>query len=270
VGERHTILARISAALRRQDPIAIAIEFAIVFAGVALGTQVSNWNDNRKERGEVSALLQRLKPDLQQGVIDGPALAKYYRSRIALGEKAERLMTGSGDNLGLVTSARLTGSYAWVVDFDRDTYAMKIGAETVAHIPNEKLRAALAALIARQNDPYVRFQYIDSDFRKLVLRIYPSDIANKITAVCNSSVRKDHIVAADLIRHSTANCTIDLPPEEVDRLAGELRRDPQALGLLREHINRLRTLSSRVDLFEQSNRDVLVAMGELPATPAQR
>ena len=249
--------------------MALAVEFAIVFAGVLLGTQVSNWNDDRKERGEVAALLQRLKPDLQKGVIDGPALAKYYHSRIALGEKAERLMTGSGDNLGLVTSARLTGSYARVVDFDRDTYAMKIGAETVAHIPNDKLRTALAALIAAQNDPYVRYQYVDSEFRKLVLRIYPSDIANKISVVCNLTGRKD-VVAADLIRHSTADCTIDLPPEEVDRLAGELRSDPQALGLLREHINRLRVLSSRVDLFEQTNRDVLVAMGEQPETPAQR
>jgi len=269
VGERHTILARVSAALRRQDLTAIAVEFAIVFGGVLLGTQVSNWNDDRKERSEVAALLQRLKPDLQQGIIDGPALAKYYRSRIALGEKAERRMTGSGDNLGLVTSARLTGSYAWVVDFDRDTYAMKIGADTVPHIPNEKLRAALAKLIAAQNDPYVRYQYVDSDFRRWVLRIYPSDIANKIGVVCNLTGRKN-LVAADLIRYSTTDCAIDLPPKEVDYLAGELRSDPQALGLLREHINRLRVLSSRVDLFQQANRDVLVAMGELPATPAQR
>ena len=249
--------------------MAIAVEFAIVFAGVALGTQVSNWNDDRKERGEVAALLQRLKPDLQQGVIDGPALSKYYRSRIALGEKAERLLTASGDNLGLVTSARLTGNYAWVVDFDRDTYAMKIGADTVAHIPNDKLRAALAALIERQNDPYVRYQYVDSDFRRLVLRLYPSDIAERIAVVCNLFGVPNR-TAADLIRVSTTDCAIDLPPEEVDRLAAELRADPQALGLLREHINRLRVLSSRVDAFDQLNRDVLVAMGEQPATLAKR
>lgn len=263
------IFKRAVAKLRAQDWTAIVIEFAIVFAGVLLGTQVSNWNDDRKERGEVAALLQRLKPDLQQGLIDGPALAKYYHSRIALGEKAERLMTGSGDNLGLVTSARLTGSYAWVVDFDRDTYAMKIGADTVAHIPNDKLRASLAGLIAAQNDPYVRYQYVDSDFRKLVVRIYPSDIANKIGVVCNLTGRKN-LVAADLIGASTTDCAIDLSPQEIDHLAAELRSDPQALGLLREHINRLRVLSSRVDLFQQANRDVLVAMGELPATPARR
>lgn len=269
MSEPHSILGRVSSALRRQDGTAIAVEFAIVFAGVLLGTQVSNWNDDRKEQSEVSALLHRLKPDLKQGVIDGPALAQYYRSRIALGEKAERLMTGSGDNLGLVTSARLTGSYAWVVDFDRDTYAMKIGADTVPHIPNDKLRNALSTLIAAQNDPYVRYQYADSDFRRLVVRLYPSDIASKIGVVCNL-FGAPNVTAADLIRVSTTDCAIDLPSEQVDRLAAELRSDPQALGLLREHINRLRVLSVRVDAFEQANRNVLVAMGELPATPAQR
>lgn len=269
MGERHTILARVSAALRRQDRIAIAVEFAIVFAGVLLGTQVSNWNDTRKEHAQVTALLDRLKPDLRKGVIDGPALAKYYRSRLALGEKAERLITQGGYDLDLVTSARLTGSYAKVVDFDRDTYAMKIGADTVSHIPQQKLRTALANLIERQNDTYVRFQYIDTDFRRLILRKYPSSITLKIAEVCNS-ISDDNLLAAQLPRISTTDCAIDLPPIEVARLAAELRADPDALGMLREHINRLGNISGRIDAFETANRDVLVALGELPATPARR
>ena len=210
-----------------------------------------------------------LKPDLRAGMTDGPALATYFHSRLALAEKAERLMMSGGDDLGLVTSARLTGSYAMVVDFDRDTYAMKIGADTVSHIPDEKLRAAFADLIQRQNDNYVRFQYIDTDFRRLVLRLYPARIAYKIVEACNLG-GIDDLDAVMLRPVSTTDCEVDLPAGDVARLAATLRADRDALGLVREHINRMRTISGRIDRFEGANRAVLVAMDELPAPPVTR
>ena len=43
------ILRRLSANLKAQNWTAIAIEFVIVVAGVFVGTQVSNWNDERKQ-----------------------------------------------------------------------------------------------------------------------------------------------------------------------------------------------------------------------------
>lgn len=259
--QRGTILHRISSALRRQDWTAVAVEIAIVFVGVLLGTQVSNWNDTRKEQAEVAALLERLKPELRQGVIEGPVFAGYFASRSALGEKAESLLMEGGDDFGLVTSARLTGSYARVVDFDRDTYVMKLGADTMSRIPSGSLRNALAELIELKNDPYVRYSYLDTDFRRLVLRLYPAGIGVKIARDCNL-VGIDDPTITQLRSVSTTECTSDLPPAEVARLAAALRADPTALGLLRDHLNRLQTARMRIDDFENANRAVLAAMDE--------
>lgn len=51
-------LRRIIENLKTQNWTAIAIEFAIVIVGVFLGTQVSNWNQERIEKSETAQLLR--------------------------------------------------------------------------------------------------------------------------------------------------------------------------------------------------------------------
>ena len=50
------ILRGLGERLRQQDWIAVTIEFALVVAGVFLGIQMSNWNDQRKERATEGGL----------------------------------------------------------------------------------------------------------------------------------------------------------------------------------------------------------------------
>lgn len=59
------MLNRIVRHLRAQDWNAIAIEFLIVTAGVLMGIQVSNWNDNRVEKARVSQQLTSLRTELR-------------------------------------------------------------------------------------------------------------------------------------------------------------------------------------------------------------
>ncbi|MEO8141619.1 MAG: hypothetical protein ABI617_03065, partial [Sphingomicrobium sp.] len=59
------IFKRFAANLRAQNWSAIGIEFAIVVAGVFVGTQVSNWNAERLEKRETQRMLAQLKPNLQ-------------------------------------------------------------------------------------------------------------------------------------------------------------------------------------------------------------
>ena len=51
-------LRRIIENLKTQNWTAIAIEFAIVIVGVFIGTQVSNWNQERIEKSETAQLLR--------------------------------------------------------------------------------------------------------------------------------------------------------------------------------------------------------------------
>ena len=71
------IFKRLAANLRGQNWSAIAIEFAIVVAGVFVGTQVSNWNAARIDRANSARLLAQLVPELRAQV-DFYDTAKIY------------------------------------------------------------------------------------------------------------------------------------------------------------------------------------------------
>ncbi|MES2135563.1 MAG: hypothetical protein V4502_00710 [Pseudomonadota bacterium] len=59
------MLKRIKRYLGAQDWNAIAIEFVIVTAGVLMGIQVSNWNDDRLEKARVDQQLASLRTELK-------------------------------------------------------------------------------------------------------------------------------------------------------------------------------------------------------------
>jgi hypothetical protein len=61
---------RLTARLKKQDWLAVAIELALVVVGVFLGLQVSNWNDQRRERSLERAHLARIAQDVR-GDIQG-------------------------------------------------------------------------------------------------------------------------------------------------------------------------------------------------------
>lgn len=62
------ILRRIAEALRSQDWFTVFIEFVIVVAGIFGGLQVSNWNEDRLERKEERASLERLLAEAENAV----------------------------------------------------------------------------------------------------------------------------------------------------------------------------------------------------------
>lgn len=63
------ILARISQHLRRQDWMAIAIEFVIVVSGVFIGLQVNNWNEMRRDQTREHEYLVRILADLDDTLV---------------------------------------------------------------------------------------------------------------------------------------------------------------------------------------------------------
>ncbi len=54
------LLRRLGQSLREQDWFTVAVEFFVVVFGVFLGLQVANWNDERLERQDERAILERL------------------------------------------------------------------------------------------------------------------------------------------------------------------------------------------------------------------
>ena len=56
-------LRRFVAHARKQDWMAIAIEFVLLVLGVFLGIQVSNWNTERENRQKAAALTEPSRQD---------------------------------------------------------------------------------------------------------------------------------------------------------------------------------------------------------------
>lgn len=59
------ILARLTRAIRTQNWFAVALEFIIVIAGVAIGFQISAWNADRQMAVRDAQLISRLTRDLE-------------------------------------------------------------------------------------------------------------------------------------------------------------------------------------------------------------
>jgi hypothetical protein len=78
------ITRRVAAPLRQQDWFAVAIEFALVVAGVFLGIQVANWNDSRKERELEAAYLARIMQDVRSDVAEMDEIIRVSAARMAL------------------------------------------------------------------------------------------------------------------------------------------------------------------------------------------
>lgn len=77
------ILRRLAHSVRKQDWLAVAIEFVIVVAGIFVGLQVNKWNEQRQLREREQNYLERLAEDVARmeaefTEIDGrPSLAHF-------------------------------------------------------------------------------------------------------------------------------------------------------------------------------------------------
>lgn len=250
-------ISRFAASFRRQDWAAVAVEFTSVTAGVLLGVQASNWNDERRHQTQVREVVARLLPEFRKGAHEQPYLQKYYANREMLGRRAEQLWNQQGHDDEFLKAAYLTGGYALVPDFDRYGSELRIGPDTISQIDDSQLRDSVASLLGQLNDEYLRFSYIDSDYRRTVRRIVSSDLQDKLGRLCNSAPKVE-----DLRKLYSAPCSLSIPADVVRELSSKLRSSPVALGQLREHINRLQAINARIEALGPLYRDALEAIGE--------
>jgi hypothetical protein len=92
------MLKRIARYLGAQEWNAIAIEFVIVTAGVLMGIQVSNWNDDRLEKARIHAQLTSLRTELNGNLATIRDYQKYVESQLGDVLALERTFDRPGHN----------------------------------------------------------------------------------------------------------------------------------------------------------------------------
>lgn len=77
-------MRRVAARLREHDWFSVAIEFALVVAGVFLGIQFANWNEARKELVLEATYLARIAEDVRSDVAEMDEIVHVSAARMAL------------------------------------------------------------------------------------------------------------------------------------------------------------------------------------------
>ncbi|MDX1570880.1 MAG: DUF6090 family protein [Xanthomonadales bacterium] len=145
------VLRRLAEAIRTQNWFTVLIELVIVVVGIVLGIEVANWNEERLERREEQAYLERLHADLESAIVDvtqGRDGIRSWRTRAheTLFALIENDPEAAADDTGfeLQASTRIA-----LAEPQMATLHELISAGNLGIISNPDLRVALSRLDAR-------------------------------------------------------------------------------------------------------------------------
>ena len=136
---------RISENVKTQNWTAIGIDFLIVFIGVFVGIQASNWNEARQNESRTQNYYQRLLDDLES-----ERLALQYRLQyLAVAEKyGEHALAALDDPEAMQSPQFLIALYQtsqiWTYSVQRATYDEILNSGIAETIPDPELRTWLA------------------------------------------------------------------------------------------------------------------------------
>lgn len=224
-------LRRIIENLRAQNWTAIAIEFAIVIVGVFIGTQVSNWNQQRIEKRETAQLLLELRPALQSSMDFFQTAKDYYATSRAYSDKAFAGWRGDpkvSDEQFVIAAYQASQVYRFGVN--GANWASLFGGDRMRDIDSVAVRRSLTNLMAFNYDQ-VDLAAIATPYREHVRQVIPEDIQDAIRAECSDKPIPERPLTIRL----PATCDLDLPEARFEQAASALRAQRELVGELRWH-----------------------------------
>jgi hypothetical protein len=149
------ILRSLAQALRRQDWLAIAIEFLIVVAGIFVALQVTDWNEQRQLRARELNYLQRMAEDVarMESAFDQILARGGGRSAVAL--RAFRALEHCDRSLARPEDFRIV-----LAGYQNQptpmlitrTYAEMVSSGALASMADRELSGAIASLFGALAD----------------------------------------------------------------------------------------------------------------------
>lgn len=91
------LLRRIVAYARARDWFSVTIELVIVVAGVFIGIQVANWNEERKFAAQERTYLSQLREEIARNNRVVEYQVQYTREVVAAGQRALAYLDGESD-----------------------------------------------------------------------------------------------------------------------------------------------------------------------------
>ena len=216
--------------------MAIAIEFVLLVAGVFLGIQVSNWNQERETARKAAVFTERLRDDLRVEVWRFKALNLYYVDVVENARRTLADLEGRGglSNEALLVAAYRATQYSEFVQY-RATYDELTSTGNIGLVADPKLRRIANEVFSTALYTNVKNEGINNRYRIAFRILVPIDAQMVIASQCGD--RPSHILDYRSIeRPLDYPCKTGLPASQVDQIAAQLRADPELAGLLRLRI----------------------------------
>ena len=242
------ILRRLTAELRNQNWMTIAIELAIVIVGVFVGNQVSNWNQARLEKQQTARMLDQLRPELNGETDYFSSVERYYQ---VTGHYADVALAGwNGDPRSTdaqVVIAAYQASQIYGVGIDGQNWTLVFGGDQLRNIDDQTLRRHLADVLTKDYTN-VGLATMQTAYRNDVRLVIPNDIQTEIRARCGDRLVQD---AADQnIFDLPAECPLALDGRRASAAAKALRAHPSLAGELALHLGSVNAYLQNIQIIE--------------------
>jgi hypothetical protein len=224
-------LRRIAAHLKAQNWTAVGLDLAIVVIGVFIGTQVSNWNQERIARRETAQLLVELEPALARFSDFYGAAKTYYATSNAYADRAFagwRRDASVSDEQFVIAAYQASQIYTW--GLNGDIWASIFGSDQLRDIDDASIRDGLTTLMTISYDQ-VDAVVANTAFRESVRQVIPEDVQDAIRANCGDQSVPERPQTVRL----PGTCDLAMPEARFADAAAALRAHPELVGHLRWH-----------------------------------
>jgi hypothetical protein len=248
------ILRRLTANLRAQNWMAIAIEFLIVVTGVFIGTQVSNWNQSRLEKQATNRMLEQLEPELrsQLGFFDSVgsyfATTRRYANEAFAGWKGDPKVSDERFVIAAYQASQITG-----IAINPDSWALTFGGSQLRDINNPKVRRNLEIALTADYSP-VQFTAVATRYREQVRHVIPIDLQDRIRVECGDRNVLGNEGAIIIVLPKSCSTKID--PAIARDVASALRARPDLAGELEWHLAAIATFMANVETLSAPIREL--------------
>ncbi len=256
-------LRRIVEHLKAQHWTAVALDFAVVVVGVFIGTQVSNWNQDRIEKREAERLLLELRPALQsftdffETAQDYYAITRRYADTAFAGWRGD---AGIGSEQFVIAAYQASQVYTFGVK--GDNWASIFGGEHMRDIDDAEVRRGLTNLMTLPYDQ-IGLAAVATPYREHVRQVIPEDIQDAIRANCTDKPIPERPLTARL----PATCDLDIPKPRFESAAAALRSHPELVGELRWHRSAIATFLTNLTTVDTQTRQLQRAIDHTAESP---
>lgn len=227
------ILRRLAQSLKAQNWTAIWIEFILLVAGVFLGIQVSNWNQERELAKKAQVFTERLRNDLRVEVWRFSALDYYYRD---VGENVRKTLAALEgrtplSNEDLVVAAYRATQYSEFVQY-RATFDELLSTGNIGLISDLRLRRMATEVYGTELYRNVKNEGINNPYRVEFRMRVPLPVQAAVTRSCGDRTAEINDYKS-IVNPLDYPCKTGLSPEAINEAAAILRADAALPPLLR-------------------------------------